>query len=148
MIQATAKASLTGINRQDRSSTKPPPEKPVKHVILSVAVRIRGDRIYHEAAGIVEALTVGAVAGNPPRSGVVVIALLVEVSEAVKRGNKAAVVVQAAKARPQKGAVVPEAEGPAAAEVVAVAAEADDKNSVKMFNIINYKFDGGKSDAY
>jgi len=151
MIRATARASLTGINRLDRSSTKPLPEKLVKLVILFVAVVIREGRIYHEAVGIVEALTAGAVAGSqPPRSEVDVIALLVEVSEAVKRGNRAAGVVQAVEVCPQEGAVVPGAEDPAAAEVVAVAveAEADDKNWVRMFNVINYKFDGGKRNAY
>jgi hypothetical protein len=155
MIRATARASLTGINRLDRSSTKPLPEKLVKLVILFVAVVIREGRIYHEAAGIVEALTAGAVAGNqpprsgvgnqPPRTGVDVIALLVEVSEAVKRGSRAAGVVQAVEVCHQEGAVVPEV---VAAGLVAAAVEAGDKDWVKMVNIINYKFDGGKSDAY
>jgi hypothetical protein len=62
-----------------------------------------------------------------------VIALLVEVSEAVKRGSRAAGVVQAAGACPQEGAVVPEA----VAGLVAAAVEADDKNWTKMVNIIN-----------
>ena len=104
----------------------------------------REDRIYHGVEAIVEALTAGAVAGNPSRSGADVIALLVEVgvNEAVKRGNRAAGVVQAAR--------VPEA---AVAEVVAaegapVVVVADGKNWVKMFNNINYKFDGGKGDVY
>jgi hypothetical protein len=119
-------------------------------VILSVAAVIRAVRIYHEAAAIVEALTAGAVAGSPSRSGVGVIAPLVEVSEAVKRGNRAAGVVQAAR--------VPAAEDSAVAEVVAavvaaavaaaVAVAVDDKDWVKIFNTINYKFDGGKSHAY
>jgi hypothetical protein len=115
-------------------------------VILFVAVVIREGRIYHEAVGIVEALTAGAVAGSqPPPSEVDVIALLVEVSEAVKRGSRAAGVVQAVEVCPQEGAVVQEA-GAVVPEVAAV--EADDKNWVKMFNVISYKFDGGKSDAY
>ena len=141
MIRATAKASLTGISRLVRSSTRPPPGKPLKLVNLFVAVRSRADRIYHEAGEIVEALTAAVGVGNQaPPSEADVIALLVEVSEAVKQGNKATGVVQAA------GAVAPEAEDPAVAGLVAV--EADGKNWVKMFNIINYKFDGGKSDAY
>jgi len=120
---------------------------------LSVAAQIRAVRIYHEAAeivealtagapaGIVEALTAGAVAGNQqPRSGEDVTALLVEVSGEVKRGNRAAGVVQAVEACPQEEAVVPEVpaaeeEEAAVAEVVAV--EADDKNWIKMFNIID-----------
>ena len=165
MIRAIARVSLTGINRPDRSSTKPPPEKPVKHVILFVAAVIRAVRIYHEAAeiveastagapaGIVEALTAGVVAGNPPRSGEGVTALLVEVSGAVKRGNRAAGVAQAAGACPQ--AVVREAEDPAVAGLVAVVAaaaaaavEADGKDWVKMSSIINYEFDGGERNAY
>ena len=153
MIRAIARVSLTGINRPDRSSTKPPPEKPVKHVILFVAAVIRAVRISHEAAGIVEALTAGAVAGNPSRSGEDVIAHLVEVSGAVKRGNRAAGVAQAAGACPQ--AVVRGAEDPAVAGLVAVAAaaaaaavEADGKDWVKMSSIINYEFDGGERNAY
>ena len=130
MIRATARAYLTGINRLDRSSTKPLPEKLVKLVILFVAVVIRAVRIYHEAAGIVEALTAGAVAGSqPPPSEVDVIALLVEVSEAVKRGNRAAGVAQAVEACPQEGAVVQEAEDPAVAGLVAAAVEADDSST-------------------
>jgi|MudIll2142460700_1097286.scaffolds.fasta_scaffold383821_2 hypothetical protein len=138
MIRVTAKVSLTGIKGRRRSSTKPPPGKPVKHVILSVAVRIRADKTFLEEAAIVEASTAGAVAGNPSRSEADVIALLVEVSGEVKRGNRAAGVIQAAGACPQ--AVVPEVpaaeeEEAAVAEVVAV--EADDKNWIKMFNIID-----------
>jgi hypothetical protein len=110
MMRATAKASLTGINRLDRNLTKPPPGKPLKHVILTVAVGIRADRICHGAAGTVEALT-----------GVDVIALLVEVSEEVKRGNRVTAAVQVAGACPQ--AVVPEAEDIAVAGLAAVAAE-------------------------
>ena len=87
-----------------------------------------------------EALTAGAVAGNPSPSGEDVTALLVEVSGEVKRGNRAAGAVQAAGACPQ--VVVPEAEDPAVAGPVAavaevVAVEADDKNWIKMFNIID-----------
>jgi hypothetical protein len=146
MIRATARAYLTAIRELLRSLTRPPPGKPLKVVILFVAVVIREGRIYHEAVGIVEALTAGAVAGSqPPPSEVDVIALLVEVSEAVKRGSRAAGVVQAVEVCPQEGAVVQEA-GAVVPEVAAV--EADDKNWVKMFNVISYKFDGGKSDAY
>jgi hypothetical protein len=103
-------------------------------VILFVAVRIRAGRTFLGEAGIVGALTAGAVAGNQPLPNEVdVIALLVEVSEVVKRGNRAAGVVQAVEVCPQEGAVVPEA----VAGLVVAAAEADDKDWVKMFNIIN-----------
>ena len=81
---------------------------------LSVAVRIREDRIYHEAAGIVPANQASPIA-------VGAIALLEEVNEAVKRGNRATVVVRAVKAHPQEGAVVPEvAAAEEAEEAVAV----------------------------
>ena len=111
MMRATAKGSLIGIRGLLRSLTRPPPGKPLKLVILFVAVEIREGRIYHEAAGTVEALTVGAVVGNPPPSWVGVIALLEEASGAAMRGNRATGVVQA------EG--VPEAEDPAAAGPVA-----------------------------
>jgi hypothetical protein len=68
---------------------------------LSVAAQIRVDRIYHEAAGIVPANQASPIA-------VGAIALLEEISGAAKRGNRATVVVQAAKAHRQEGAVVPE----------------------------------------
>jgi hypothetical protein len=88
---------------------------------LSVAMGIRVDRIYHEAAGIVPANQASPIA-------VGAIALLKEVSEAAKRGNRATVVVQAAKAHPQE-VEVEVAEAPpvvvegAVAEVAAAAAE-------------------------
>jgi len=108
-MRATAKASLTGIRGLGRSITKPPPGKPLKHVILSEAVRIRGDRIFPGAVAIVEALTAGVVAGTqPPPSEVDVIALLEEVNEAVKRGNRATAAVRAVRACLREGAVVPE----------------------------------------
>jgi hypothetical protein len=129
MMGATAKASLTGIRGLRRSITKPPPGKPLNLVILFVAAVIREGRIYHEAVEIVEALTAGAVAGKAPPSEAGVIALSAEASEAVKRGSRAAGVVQAA------GAVAPEAEDPAVAGLVA--AEADGKNWMRMFNIID-----------
>ena len=112
-MRATAKASLTGIRGLLRSLTKPPPGKPVKLVILIVAVEIREGRIHHEAAGTVEALT-----------GVVVIALLEEASGAVKRGNRATAAVRAVRACLREEAVVPEAEDPAVAGLVVVAAVA------------------------
>ena len=59
---------------------------------ISVAVRIRADRILPGEAAIVEALTAAA------RIAVAAIALLEEVSEAVKRGNKATEVLQAVRA--------------------------------------------------
>jgi hypothetical protein len=129
MMRAIAKGSLTGINRLDKNSTRPPPGKPVKPVILFVAAVIRAVRIYHEAAEIVEALTAGAVAGNPPPSGVGVTALLVEVSGAVKRGNRAAGVVQAGGV-PEAAVAGPVAVAAAvaAAVVAAAVAAADDKD--------------------
>jgi len=68
---------------------------------ISVAVRIRADRILPGEAAIVEALTAAA------RSGVVARAPLeVEVSEAVKRGSRAAVAVRAVRACLQEVEVV------------------------------------------
>jgi hypothetical protein len=55
-------------------------------------MRTREDRIYHEVAGIVPANQASLIA-------VGAIALLEEVSEAVKRGNRAAAAVRAVKAR-------------------------------------------------
>ena len=52
MIRATGKAFLTGIRGLHRSLTRPPPGKPLKHVILSVAAVIREGRIYHEGVEI------------------------------------------------------------------------------------------------
>ena len=92
-MRATAKAPLTGIKVLRRSSIGERLRMPPNRGKLSVAVRIRVDRTFPGEVAIVEALT----AGVP--SGVVVIALLVEeVSGAVKQGNKAAEVLQAAKA--------------------------------------------------
>jgi hypothetical protein len=66
---------------------------------LSVAVRIRADRTLPGEVAIVEALTAGAVADNQAsRIAVAVKVLLVEVSEAVKRGNRVAVAVRAVRA--------------------------------------------------
>ena len=139
MIRATAKASLTGITRLRRSSIEGVQGIQSIREILSVAVGIRADRTFlGEVAiagaltgvvrlAIVGALTAEAVVGNQGfRTGVDVIALLVEVSEAVKRGKAAAGVVQAVEVCPQEGAVVREAEDPAAAGLVAAAVEADD----------------------
>ena len=152
-MRATAKAPLTGITRLRRNSAEGVQVIQSNRERPSVAARSRADKIYHGVEAIVEALTAGAVAGNPFPSEEDVIALLVEVNEAVKRGNRAAVGSKAVEACPQEGAVVPEAEDPAVAELVAaegapVVVEADGKNWVKMFNIINYKFDGGKGDVY
>ena len=88
---------------------------PSNREILSVAVKARADRIYHEA---VETERVLVLRIEEALTGVDVIALLVEVSEGVKRGNKAAGVVQAVGACQ---AAVPEAEDSA---VVVAAAEA------------------------
>jgi len=171
MMRATAKAPLTGITRLGRSTVEGAPVMQSNREKLFVVVRSRADKIFLGEAAIVEALTgvvrlaiVGAltagdaedkqplpsgeaVAGNRASpSEVVAIALLVEVIVAVKRGNRAAGVVQAV------GAVAPEAVAGlvavAAGLVVAVAVEADDKNWLKIFDIINCKFDGGKSNAY
>jgi hypothetical protein len=79
---------------------------------LSVAVRIRVDRIYHEAVGIVPVNQASPIA-------VGAIALLEEVSGAAKQGNKATAVVQAVKAHRQEGAVVPEVLAEEAEEAVA-----------------------------
>ena len=133
MTPATGKASLTGIRGLPRSLTRPLHGKPVKLVILFVAVRIRAGRTLPGEVAIAEALTAGAVAGNPPPSGVDVIALLAGagVSGEVKRGNRAAVVVQAVEAvapeAVEEEAVAAEAEAEAAAVVVVAAAD-DDKN--------------------
>ena len=86
---------------------------------LSVVMRIRVDRIYHEAAGIVPANQASLIA-------VVAKVLLVGASEAVKQGNRATAAVRAERACPQEGAVVPEVvaaeeEEAVAAVVVAVA---------------------------
>ena len=85
---------------------------------LSVAMRIREDRIYHEAAGIVPANQASPIA-------VGAIALLVEVNEAAKLGNRATGVGQAAKAHPHEVEVeVAEVDAPAAVGAVAEAAVA------------------------
>ncbi len=70
---------------------------------LSVAERIKADRTFLGEVAIVEALTAGIVPANqasPIAEGA--IALLVEVNEALKRGNRATVVVQAVKAHPHE----------------------------------------------
>jgi hypothetical protein len=109
MMRATAKAPLTGIKGLLRSSIGERLRMPPNREKISVAVRIRADRILPGEAAIVEALTAAA------RSGVVARAPLeVEVSEAVKRGNRAAVAVRAVRACLQEVEV----------EVVAVAAVA------------------------
>ncbi len=146
-IRAIAKVSLTGITRPRRSSTRPLHGKPVKPENPSVAAQIRAGRIYHEAVEIVEALTAGAVAGIPFPIAAAVIARLVGVSVEVKQGRRAAVVVQAAGV-PEEDSAVADL-GAAEAAVVAVAAvEDDDKDWLKMFNIVSYKLYGGENDAY
>jgi len=157
MMRATAKVPLTGIRGLPRSSTRPPHGKPLKLETLSVAARIRADRIYHEAAEIVgaltavetvEASTVAVVAGNQPPSEEVAKALLVEVSGAVKQGRQAAVVVQAAGVPEGDLAVVVLVAAAEEAVAVVVAVVDDDKHWVKIINIVDDKFDGGESDAY
>jgi hypothetical protein len=117
MMRATAKAPLTGIKTLLRSSIGERLRMPPNREKLSVVMRIRVDRIYHEAAGIVPANQASPIA-------VGAIALLVEVNEAAKRDNRAAGVVQAGGACPQAGEVVLEA-GEVVPEAVA-AVEADD----------------------
>jgi hypothetical protein len=117
MMRATAKGPLTAIKELLRSSIGERLLMPPNREKPSVAVRIRADRTFPGEVAIVEALT----AEVPSR--VVAIALLEEVSGAVKRGNKATEVLQAVKARPQEGAVVPEVvAGPPVAEEGAPAA--------------------------
>ena len=87
---------------------------------LSVAMRIREDRIYREAAGIVPANQ-----ASPIVVGAKV--LLEEVNEAAKRGNRATVVVRAVKAHPHEVAEaspVAAVGAPAAVGAVAEAAVA------------------------
>jgi len=88
----------------------------------------RANRTPQKAAGTEEALIAGAgtVPGSPlPPSKVGVIALLGEISEAVRRGNRATVVVQAARACPhQEGALVQQV-GRAEAEEAAEEEEAE-----------------------
>jgi hypothetical protein len=74
---------------------------------LSEATRIRVGRIYHGAAGIVQANQAFPI-------GVDAIVLLEEVSGAAKRGNRATVVVRAVKAHPHE-AEVAEVDAPAGA---------------------------------
>ncbi len=75
---------------------------------LSVVMRIRVNRIYHEAAEIMPANQASPIA-------VGAIALLVEVNEAAKRDNRATEVIQAVKAHPHE-VEVEVAEAPPAAE--------------------------------
>ena len=85
----------------------------------SVVAQIRAGRTFPGEVAIVEALT----AGVP--SGVVVIALLVGVSEAVKQGNRAIVALRAVRACLQEVEVeVVEAVAAVAVVVAAVAVEA------------------------
>ena len=103
MMQTTAKAPLTGIKRQLRSSIGERLLMLPNRENLSAATRIREDRTYHEAAGIVSVNQASLIAVGAK-------VLLVEVNEAAKRVNRATVVVQAARVcpRPQGRAVVPE----------------------------------------
>jgi len=119
MMRATGEVSLTVIRELHRSITRPPPGKPVKLVILSVAAVIRESRIYHEGVEIERVLVLrieGAL------NGVVVIALLEEASGAAMQGNRATAAVRAVRACLREEAVVPEVEDPAVAGLVVVAA--------------------------
>ena len=112
MMRSTAKAPLTGIKGQLRSTIGHRLRTLPNRGNLSVAVRIRADRIHHEAAGIVPANQASPIA-------VGAIALLVEVNEAAKRGSRATVVVQAVKAHPHEVEVeVAEVDAPAAVGAV------------------------------
>ena len=131
MTRATAKALLTGIKGLLRSTIGERPRMLPNRENLSVAVRTREDRIYHEAAGIVPANQASPIA-------VGAIALLVEVNEAVKQGNRATVVVRAVKAHPHEvevevaevgvPAAVAEVDAPVGAVAEAAVAEVDAGN--------------------
>jgi hypothetical protein len=98
-MRATAKGPLTGIKGRLRSSIGERLRMPPNREKLSVAARIRAGRTFLGEVVIVEALTAGAVADNQAsRIAVAVKVLLVEVSEAVKRGNRVAVAVRAVRA--------------------------------------------------
>jgi len=93
---------------------------------LSVAVRIRVDRTFPGEVAIVEALTVLANQASP--IAVVAIALLVEVSAAVKQGNRVIAVVRAVRAVPREvveASPVAEEDAPAAEAEEAVVAVAE-----------------------
>lgn len=94
---------------------------PLDRVKLSAAVRNRADRAFPRGVAVAGVLTAGAVAGNrafPSEVGAKVL-LAEEVSEGVKRGNRAAAALQAVKAHPQEGAVGVPLEVAAVAEEVA-----------------------------
>ncbi len=90
---------------------------------------VAGNRVFPKGVVVVEALTGAAVVDNRASPSGVGVKVLLEDHRgaAVKRGNKAAVVLQAVKAHPQEGAVaaaavaVAEGVAPVAAVVVAVA---------------------------
>jgi len=123
----------------------------------SVVAQIRGDRTFPAEVAIA-----GAAAGRQPLpSGEVVVGNRAFPSEvdakvlladhrgaAAKQGNRAAAALQAVKAHPQEGAVAPEAVVAVVLVVVAAAVAGDDNHWIKIINIVNYKFDGGESDAY
>jgi hypothetical protein len=151
MMRATAKVPLTGITRLLSSSVGGVQIKQFNREKLSVVARSRGDRTFPAEVATAEA----AEGKQLLPSGEEGIAPLVEVNEAVKRGERAAGAVQAAGARPQEGAVAPEVVAgadPVAAEeeaaVAAVAVAGDDNHWVKIINIVNHEFDGGEGDAY
>jgi hypothetical protein len=119
MMQATAKALLTGIKGLLRSLTRPPPGKPLKLVILFVVVESREYRIYHEGVEIERVLVLrieGAL------NGVVVIALLEEASGAAMQGNRATAAVRAVRACLREEAVAGLVVVAAAVAAVVVAA--------------------------
>ena len=116
MTRATAKVPPTGIKGQLKSTIGERLRMRPNRENLSVAERIRVDRIHHEAAGIVPTNQASPIAVGAT-------ALLEEVSEAAKRGNRATVVVQAVKAHPHEVEVeVAEAAVAEAVEVVAAGA--------------------------
>jgi hypothetical protein len=91
MKRTTAKVPLTAIRRQLRSLIVERLRMRPSRENLSVVMRIRVDRIYQEAAGIVPSNRVSPIV-------VVAIALLQEVSGAAKQGNRATAAVRAVRA--------------------------------------------------
>ena len=94
-MRATAKALLTGIRGRLRSSIGDRHLVPPNHERLSGVVRIRVDRIFPGEVAIA-----GEVSGNLVLPSAVGAKVLLEDHRgvAVKRGNKAAAVLQAVKA--------------------------------------------------
>jgi hypothetical protein len=120
MMRTTAKAPLTGTKGLLRSSIEERLLMPPNREKLSVAVRIRADRIFPEEVAIA-----GAGSGNQALPSEVGAIALSEDHRgaAVKRGNKVAEALQAVRARAQVE-VVDAPPGAAAAAGALVAVEA------------------------